>query len=216
MGSGLSYVRCDFGVRLMRKLFATVFCAATILANGASASTFDFAALAPTDPDEFITGSLVETSGGLTVTVTPNSNSVVINHDGLGVGTGVNQGMAGSETLTFSFSQPVTLLSLSLTEIGAPIDSAEIASGSLTASTGNFNAGPGIDGGNGVNSTRLITSFIGDDIAFVSMFTIGVETGNFTVAGFEVAPVPLPAGIALMLTVMGGLGLAARRRSTAA
>lgn len=213
---------------------AAVAAVALMGASAASAATFDFVSMADNAGDaNYIGGTELNWSdtafaAGLTIdgiTLVASGSNVDNNgladaffdkgNAGLGVcssnscATGVQgaitsddnvSGMAGGETLTLDFGEIVDITSITFFQ------------GHNSLLTGSL----GLNGGTLVLNAGVITSGA-SLLSGASMFDFSYTGDEFYIAtATAVSAVPLPAGVALLLTGLAGLGVAGRRKKTTA
>lgn len=129
--------------------------------------------------------------------------------DGDGIGVGNDDEVSLREMVTITFERSVKLVGVYLLDLFADEEAdvwvngvfeSGIASTAIASTTGGFV-------GVGPDEPIWLTS-----ISFTPWVFSKKSNPDFAVAGLEIAAVPLPAGGVLLLTALGGLGLAARRR----
>ncbi|MEP2473676.1 MULTISPECIES: VPLPA-CTERM sorting domain-containing protein [Rhodobacterales] len=196
---------------------------------GASAALLDFTSTASYDvqSDALASGTIngigwtLTPSGGDLTFTTPGPGSIgdlVGDNDGIGVDDDeITLSPAESVTLTFDKAIRVTglyFLDLFISSDGAVTESAVVSSnGSAILELFATENEPGFGLGD-------FTELAGDFVSFTGTsftFTVGNDNDNvgkadFALAGIEIAPIPLPAGILLLGTALGGLGIARRRK----
>ncbi len=196
---------------------------ALLMAQGASAATFDFlgAPGAVNDGPVGVDGWKIQgnsysmTDGGVTVTVSAVNNQLAYYTIDGGKGLGnsgcyaliCSAGIQKNETLQVSFSQAVTVTGLSLGAWDGPDTAALVATpgGSMTIDTDP--TASQVDTFD-LSSLGEITSFTITDTKFGGIFTLrGLEV--------QVTPVPLPAAAWLFMSALGGLVGARRMRRKA-
>ncbi|MEO0764907.1 MAG: VPLPA-CTERM sorting domain-containing protein [Pseudomonadota bacterium] len=192
----------------LTKLTSAALLGLGVMASAASAATiFDF------------TGSRTNlgltqsyTVDGITVDVTTVGGDIHRNRNGLGVTTNPDRNRIGSngsvnESLTFTFSQKVNLLSSVVFEHRDSFEMFEILDGDS-----NVLAIQRIMGAGGSSAVTLPgLNFEGDTFTFRHLSGSGIRIDQLTV----LAAVPLPASMPLALLAVGGLVVLGRRRKTA-
>lgn len=203
----------------LTKLAAPVLFAGTF---AASATTLDFT----TNP--FAAGSIG--SNGWTLTADPDvavAGDIVANQakplltaaglvgdfDGVGVGLKNPDEVDRSEELVLEFDRKVRITNIYFLDLFIDADGIdkELASVTYGGGTVHFEAqAPDkLLGGFLAAATNLKgTSFT----FFEAIGNDGRGVGDFALAGVTVEPVPLPAGMLLLGTALGGLGIARRRK----
>lgn len=132
-----------------------------------------------------------------------------------GVGIGNDEVTQGTQSLTLTFSEEVTMTSALYLDLFAIADheSAIISVGSAPGAVADETfATAGSVGGFATTGSLSLT---GTSFTFFAGSGFDDGDGDFALAGVNIAPVPLPAGILLMGTALGGLGLARRRKQKA-
>ena len=213
--------------------FANTLALSAITAMGstavAQAAIIDF-----TDPDAYTisgdTGSAPALGGGVSLSFTSAGgtlNNAEAGPGAIGPLAGIVDGLGvrddevsfPSQSLTLTFSRAVTVSSIfALDLFGHVVDGSEIDEGFTVNGSDPFLAQV-------LNSDDTVGfgSFAGLSFTGTSFTFTPIDTndafGNpdFALAGleFEVAPVPLPAGILLLGGALGGLGLARRKKKAA-
>lgn len=184
--------------------------AALALSGLASAASFDFSGPTLADKEPSFTFN----SDGISVTVTAASGKVAHYWEGLGNDNGFwdVEPLGNGESLTFTFSQTVTLGGISLRQWEPGVDEAMLTtSGGLDVAI----SGHGI----GANGATLVDYFSFNAPLTLKSFTITGTNGatQFYVQGLQnvnaVSDVPVPAAAWLMGSALIGLAGIARRRA---
>ena len=213
-----------------------VLLAATAAGSSAWAATVDLTdsatydvrtpALAQGSLASGVTWSITSPSGDLTYTAFDGIDSPLADEfDGIGV---INDELSNnggpSEYLYLQFSAPVTLTGFHFMDLfeepGVPALDQEMAFvyvgqlGDIGSPDFTFDADEAY-------AAPASGYKFGEGTATSSMFTFAVSEGNdnvgvgdYSFAGFDVAPIPLPAGLLLLGTGIAGLGLMRRRKSS--
>lgn len=204
--------------------------AATIAAVPASAALLDF-----TDP---AAGVLVDAStytgtiSGLGFTVTSNPAGLNLDQSFDGTGSisplaGVNDGFGIGDdeattggdpfqVVTITFEDVVTITTAYFLDVFSANDgeSARILVGSTATDETVFTAeAPGVVGNGGF--TSVSGTFTGTTFSFFAGPGQDDGSADISLAALEVNVVPLPAGLLLLGTALGGLGIARRRKKSA-
>lgn len=212
----------------LSKLAATT--AVMVLAGGVSASAaiLDFTKGLPgaTSGTEF---------GGWTLTGYYNGKEKALNTSSTGPGAvgplaGDNDGVGvitdeitfGTDYVTITFAEEVTLIGAYFLDLYNKTTTREVANISVGGSVGNVDAtlsGYSVKNG-GVGESGygelLGLSLRGTQFTFFAGDTNDdFGTPDFALAGLDIAPVPLPAGMLLLPTAIGGLMVARRRKKQA-
>lgn len=216
-------------MRLSTKFSALAVAASFAVAAPASAGLIDF-----TDNSVGTSGAL---AGGITWEVTSNFpaglnrnqafdggdvaeiSPLLGENDGFGVGNDELSSLQ-PQTLTITFSEDVRLFTAYFLDVyfglvapGVEAESAilqvdGVDAAEVFATTQN----PG-EGGHGPAGFETIDGvFKGSSFTFFAGAGLDDTTPDISVAGVSVAAVPLPAGMLLLGTALGGLGLARRRK----
>ena len=156
---------------------------------------------------------------GLGVCSTPN---VASGKSGCATGAGAGSNTAddnvsatqGGETLTLDFGQAVRVSQIIFTGEGHKWFQGSVKINGVTYDMGTYgsNVGSNIEGG----YTTFAEALTGSVFDFEYIPVAGTSTVNqFYIGAATVAPVPVPAAGLLLLTALGGLGVARRRRKAA-
>lgn len=215
----------------LSKLAATA--TVLVLAGGVSASAaiLDFTKGLPgaTSGSEF---------GGWTLTGYYNGKEKKLNtsSDGpgaVGVLAGDNDGVGvitdeisfGTDYVTITFAEEVSLIGAYFLDLYDKVTSREVANISVGNSVGNPDAsldgyarkqGPANPEGEAGYGELLGLSLRGNQFTFFAGdWNDEYGTPDFALAGLDIAPVPLPAGMLLLPTAIGGMMLARRRKKKA-
>ena len=196
----------------MKRIVQTL-AAATCLAGGAHAATVTGASLG--DGTETVAGVTITAQAGTfeqTSFDDPDGTGVItlttgldVNDGGLGVDRGFFDsddvdGFGPNDIIVFSFSQAVTLNAASFASFDGFLPDEFV-----------------LFAGDDLGDLTAFTEFaIGDRVALDvvgRVFGIGARSfeDDFVVTALDFAPVPIPGAAALMITGLGGLGLARRR-----
>jgi hypothetical protein len=198
----------------------------TLGAGGALASTIDF-----TDVRSYTAGagSATGTIDGIGWTLTPNGGSLTYtNYDGTsapvgslafendGVGIGDDEVDYRSESLTLTFASSVLLSGLNFLDLFGFESVRVLADGNflteVAATAGAFDNSQGGYVAAALQAIQVTTlTFMAgpnNDIG-----PLGFGNPDFALAGVTVSPVPLPAGGLLLLSALGGLVIARRRKA---
>lgn len=121
------------------------------------------------------------------------------------------------QSITIAFDQEVTLTNLYFLDlfIAANHSNTEQAFVSVDAGPAlSYDAQEVFNGSNsGLGS--FIVSLTGSSFTFFVNGNDNVGVGDFALAGIELAPIPLPAGLLLLGGALGALGVARRRKQVA-
>lgn len=196
---------------------------------GASASLLDFTDNAAYDSqsDALATGTiagigwtLTPAGGDLTFT-TPGPGSVgplVGDNDGVGVDDDEIT-IRPPESVTLTFDKAVQVTGLFFLDLFIAADNSVTESAIITNAAGDMvelfaqENEPGFGLGEFSSVAGDFASFTGKSFTFtVGTLNDNVGQADYALAGIEIAPIPLPAGILLLGTALGGLGLARRRK----
>ena len=176
---------------------------------GASAATLDFTDFSSYD---FTSSIASGTFMGVDWTMTSNGGALTRNagYDGAGTSKADMQTLTGLvEIVTVTFERSVKvagvfLLDLFAGEVADIFVDGDLAGFILPTADANTTGGYA---GFGPDAPVWLTS-----ISFTPWAGSTKQGPDFALAGIEIAAGPLPAGGVLLLTALGGLGLAARRR----
>ena len=232
----MSPVKKVFPVKSM--LLAGAFVA---LPLAASAATFDFGALGSAFDDEFgfegswdeVTDWVGDTPGtwvvdGIGVTATTSSNYVHADSDWrLGPDSGIGpcgiddcnandeDGFGPGETITLTFSEPVSMTSLLLRQSDQNRSSDDPdhtpAQGSFTLDSAVRSVVDGVAQGSFGSGVQWVFGYGGSDPSDYYINTAVVEAESGPPPGPPPSVIPLPASALLLGAALGGLGLMRRR-----
>ena len=215
-------------MRLKGILMASAFCVGATAANAALIDFTDYGDYVIT-PANVASGAGV--GAGVTWTLTgsgPLNNSeagpgpigpLAGQNDGIGIiDDEISSGKKGSETANLTFSQSVTVVGLYFLDL-------------FRANKGSVyeQAAVSVDGGPAILFKALVPfsngigyaaytglSLTGTSFVFSELGNDNVGVGDYALAGVEIAPIPLPAGILLLGGALLGLGALGRRRKVSA
>jgi hypothetical protein len=160
---------------------------------------------------------------GLGVCSTPNiASGSKAGWSGCATGAGAGSNTAddnvsatqGGETLTLDFGQTVTVSQIIFTGEGHKWFEGSVKINGVTYDMGTYgtNVGPNVKGG----YTTFAEALTGSVFDFEYIPVAGTSRVNqFYIGAATVAPIPVPAAGLLLLTALGGLGVARRRRKAA-
>ncbi|MEP1352965.1 MAG: VPLPA-CTERM sorting domain-containing protein [Tateyamaria sp.] len=210
--TGLLIVRYKVLIGRLTKLTTAAVLSVGLMASAASAATI----LNLTGSRANLGALETYSVDDITVEVTSVGGNIHRNGNGLGVTGNPDRNRLGSngtafETLTFSFSQSVKLLSSLVFEHSSDVEIFEILDGDS-----NFLAQFRIMGGRGGNDNRSSVvavemddlDLVGDTFTFRHTSGSGIRINQLTV----LATVPLPAAMPMALLAFGGLFVLGRRR----
>lgn len=215
----------------MRTILAAAAVAALSTAGAASAATIDF-----TDNDSYTFstgGASGSIAGGVTYTLTPTGGDltrVATGAPGMtfpplmgendGIGIGDDEVTSPNEALTLTFSSAVTINSLYFLDLFQNPNAMQFNERVFVAADGGvanaFDAQVAFPDAFGYGAFTGL-SLTGTTFVFTAgSENDGVANPDFALAGLDVAPVPLPAGVWLLGAALGGFGVMRRRARKAA
>lgn len=202
--------------------------AATLAAAPASAALLDFTddSVGTQIDASTVTGSIASLGVDYTLTSDPAGlnrdqafdGGVAISplagqNDGFGIGDDEVTSNGVFQSLTLTFSDVVTITTAYFLDVFSQNDgeTARILVGGGASDPDTFTAeAPGVTGNGGFVS--LAGTYTGTTFQFFAGPGLDDATADISLAGLEVTAVPLPAGMLLLGTALGGLGIARRRK----
>lgn len=123
------------------------------------------------------------------------------------------------QTITVSFDREVTIttayfLDVFLSGSGADGETARLNVGAA-ADVNDFDAEVAGNELSGDGFATITGMFTGSSFTFFAGPGVDDGSADISLAGLEIAPIPLPAGMLLLGTALGGLGIARRRKKSA-
>lgn len=195
--------------------------------GSANASILDF-----TDPASYTISPANVASGmidGVNWTLTASGGNIVEGANGPGPiaaapllgatdGLGIfdDELTAGVETFTLMFDQVVTVLNVYFLDLFIARNNTGLEVATVSVDGGapvHFNAQVS-EAGNTIGFGAFATSLTGSSFLFTAEFSNDTR-GNpdYALAGLDLAPIPLPAGVLLLGGALGALGFARRRKT---
>ncbi len=216
-------------MRIPSKIFSLAAATVVFGAVSASAATIDFTddsvatALAGTEKGGWVVTGSPEDPDGLPFDTHPNCaiTGLTCENDGLGIKDDeFSNDQNGVQFATITFNEKVKIIAVHFLDVytnasGSTKEQGLVTIGgtapgvvaaSVTATGTKSNSNPGFESATGLELIGTTFSF------WAGRTNDAAGSADVALAAIEVASVPVPAGLLLMGTALGGLGLARRRK----
>ena len=127
-------------------------------------------------------------------------------NDGLGIGERDDE-ISLMESFTITFNDAVTIVGLFFLDHFEPETALVSVDGGANVSFASIVPRPGI------GFTSFATSLTGTSFTFTVDIPNEIGVADYALAGIDLAPIPLPAGLLLLGGALGALGVARRRKA---